>query len=177
MKCRDTAAKSKRVNESEGTARCSKCRAWKPIDEFVKGVLGRPHSHCKPCNSEWFAERRGTDPEKRKLYRPAYKLTEEQKRENKRAMNHMQHQARRAAGPKPHKTDIQSMMCRQDARCAYCRELLSGTFHIDHKMPVSRGGGNDLENLHITCARCNMIKGAMTHEEFLASKKRRVAKW
>ena len=177
LKCRDVSKRKQRVNEADGTARCARCREWKPLAEFVRGRFGRPHSHCKPCNSDWFAGRLGSPPEKRKPYRPAFKLTDEQKRENKRAANHMQHQARRAAGPKPHKLDIQSMMCRQDARCSYCRELLSGRFHIDHKTPVSRGGRNDLENLHLTCGRCNMTKGAMTHEEFLVSKRRRVASW
>lgn len=171
--CYSASVRAKRVNDAEGTARCAKCREWKPIAEFVKGVGGLPHSYCKPCSSEWFAGRRNTPPEKKKEYRPAFRLSPEQKAENKRAANHMQHQARRAAGEKPHKFDIQQLMCAQDARCAYCRELLSGRYHIDHKLPVSRGGTNDLANLHITCPRCNMRKGAMTHEEFLVSKRRR----
>ncbi len=177
LKCRDAHTRAKRVNATDGTARCAKCREWKPLPEFVRGIKGRPHSYCKPCSSDWFAARRGTVQEKRRPYRPAYRLTDEQKRENKRAANHMQHQARRAAGPRPLKADIDSMLCRQDARCSYCRELLSGPFHIDHKTPVSRGGRNDLENLQLTCARCNLRKGAMTHDEFLASKRRRVTSW
>lgn len=172
-RCSFEKKRSERVNAHEGTARCAKCREWKPIGDFVKGINGLPHSYCKPCSSDWFALRRKVDPEKRKPYRPAYRLTDEQKKENKRAANHMQHQARRAAGEKPHKFDIQRLMCEQDARCAYCRELLSGAYHIDHKTPVSRGGTNDIGNLHLTCPRCNMRKGAMTHEEFLVSKKRR----
>lgn len=173
IQCRDIAVRSKRVNDVDGTARCAKCREWKQIGEFVKGVGGRPHSYCKPCSSEWFADRRGAEKETRKPYRPAYTLTEEQKKENKRQANHMQHQARRAAGPKPHRFDIQRIMCEQDAKCAYCGELLSGQYHIDHKTPVSRGGTNSIENLHLTCPRCNMKKGAMSHEEFLVSKRRR----
>jgi len=171
--CRDASIRSRRVNEAENTAKCARCREWKPVSDFIKGIGGRPHSYCKVCSSDWFAERRKTDPEKRKPYRPTYRLTDEQKKENRRAANHMQHQARRAAGQKPHKFDIQRLMCEQDARCAYCRELLSGQYHIDHKTPVSRGGTNDLNNLHLTCPRCNMRKGAMTHEEFLVSKRRR----
>lgn len=91
---------------------------------------------------------------------------------NKRA-THM----RRAAGQFPDKWTLGEMLCRQDARCAYCRTLLPKGYHIDHKMPVSRGGTNDLSNLHLTCPRCNMVKGALTHEEFLVSKKRKVVQW
>ena len=175
--CRDAFVRAKRVNDEDGTARCAKCREWKPIEYFVKGGAGRPHSYCKPCSSDWFAERRGVDPEKRKPYEPAFKLTEEQKKANKRERNRMQHQARRAAGKAPSRWEIGKLLCRQDARCAYCRQLLTGEYHIDHKLPVSRGGKNDLENLHLTCPRCNLIKGAMTHEEFLVSKKRRAVAW
>jgi len=97
-------------------------------------------------------------------------------REYKRQYNKAATHKRRAAGQFPHKFDIGRMLCSQDARCAYCRELLSGTYHIDHKTPVARGGTNDIENLHITCPRCNLRKGVMTHEEFLVSKRRRVAR-
>ena len=171
--CRDAKKRAERINDAEGTARCAKCREWKPIAEFVKGGLGKLHSYCKPCSSDWFAERRKTDPEVRKPYRPAYRLTDEQKKENKRAANHMQHQARRAAGEKPHKFDIQRMICNQGGRCAYCNELLLGKYHIDHKTPVSKGGTNALDNLHLTCPRCNLKKSDLTHEEFLVSKRRR----
>lgn len=173
MACRDKAKRAKRVNETDGTAKCGKCREWKPIAEFVKGSFGRPHSYCKKCNSLWFHERNKTDPDKRKAYRPAYKLTPEQKKENKRVCNHMQHQARRAAGPAPHRFDVGRMICMQDDRCTYCGTQLGKNYHIDHMLPVSRGGTNDLDNLQLLCPKCNMQKGAMTHEEFLVSKKNR----
>ncbi len=176
MKCRDEAVRARRVNLEDGTARCAKCREWKPFDQFVRGIKSRPHSYCKPCSSTWFHERRGTEPEKRKPYQEAYTLSPEAKKQNKRDANRRQHLVRRAAGPAPHKFDLGRMMCEQDAKCAYCKQLLT-VYHIDHKMPVSRGGTNDIENLQLTCPRCNMRKGAMTHEEYLASKRRRVVDW
>lgn len=175
--CRDKAVRAKRVNDIEGIAKCAKCHDWKPIKDFVVGIGGRPHSYCKPCSSDWFAERNGTDPEKRVPYRPAYKLSPEQKKRNKREANRINHLRRRAAGKPPNKYEIGRLLCYQDARCAYCKQLLSGAYHIDHKTPVSRGGTNDIDNLHITCPRCNMRKGAMTHEEFLVSKKRKAVAW
>ena len=174
LKCSIAAYRAKRVNEKDGTAKCAKCKQWKLITDFVKGSEGRPHSYCKACLRAWFEARRrrlgirpqtppGVAKAKAKAYKHDY---------NKRAFH-----SRRAAGIFPNKHEVGKMLCEQDARCAYCRVLLDGGFHIDHKMPVSRGGTNNLSNLHITCARCNVIKQTMTHEEFLVSKKRKVAQW
>ncbi len=171
--CRDAARRAVRVNEADGTAKCARCREWKPVADFVRGKRGKPQSYCKPCNAVYFAERRGIPPAQRRPYRAAYRLTPEEKAQKKREANHLAHQRRRAGGVGPDKWDIQRMNCSQEGRCAYCGELLSGRFHIDHKQPVSRGGINAQANLHLTCPRCNIRKGKLTHEEFLVSKRRR----
>lgn len=52
-------------------------------------------------------------------------------------------------------------------RCFYCRE---GAFeHLDHDIPVSKGGPHTLENVRPSCADCNITKREMTAEEFLAA--------
>lgn len=172
LECRDKAVRSKRVNEENGTAKCSKCKEWKPVSEFVKGVNGRPHSYCLLCSRKWFEDRRRKNgvPPKRVSNEESIARRKAYKREHNRISVHN----RRAAGKMPGRFDIGRMLCEQDARCAYCGDLLSNGYHIDHKTPVSRGGTNGPENLHLTCAKCNLRKGTMTHEEFLVSKKKRV---
>lgn len=64
----------------------------------------------------------------------------------------------------------------QGRACGYCGAEIP-PYHLDHKLPVCRGGTNAPENLHLTCPRCNMRKAAMTHDEFLVCKRRRVHKW
>ena len=54
--------------------------------------------------------------------------------------------------------------------CAYCTTALNGGYHVDRMVPLSRGGCNDWTNLAITCGRCNLAKGSMTVEEFLAGR-------
>ena len=38
------------------------------------------------------------------------------------------------------------------------------TFELDHIVPVLAGGRNTLENLRVTCTRCNARKGARCPE-------------
>jgi DNA-binding CsgD family transcriptional regulator len=53
-------------------------------------------------------------------------------------------------------------MRRDGARCFYCGSDLSQTerdqIHIDHFIPVARGGGDDPLNLVVSCSACNLSK-------------------
>ncbi len=176
MKCRDQARLFERVKDGE--AKCSKCKTWKPLDQFVRSSRRRadgsiyklPHSHCKQCNAAWFEARRG-EPRKRP-YREHYKLSPEAKKRRILEANQVNKHNRRAAGRMPKKAVIKQMLLDQKCLCVYCGQDISDGYHIDHKTPVSRGGTNAADNLHLTCARCNISKGSMTHEEFLVSKRR-----
>ncbi len=43
--------------------------------------------------------------------------------------------------------------------CGICRKPLGGEIHIDHILPVARGGLTELSNLHATHGICNLRKG------------------
>lgn len=48
-----------------------------------------------------------------------------------------------------------------DGHCGYCgKKLHRDTMTVDHIVPVSRGGGNSLENLMPSCRECNEAKAA-----------------
>ena len=53
---------------------------------------------------------------------------------------------------------------RQKGRCPDCgdRLMLIGPApaHADHIMPLALGGSNDVRNLQLLCAPCNLTKGA-----------------
>lgn len=50
--------------------------------------------------------------------------------------------------------------------CDYCDDAVSADFHIDHLLPISRGGINHPDNLCVACPACNFAKGARTEREF-----------
>lgn len=56
----------------------------------------------------------------------------------------------------------------QHGRCYYCDDTLV-LYHIEHKVPLSRGGIDGLENICLSCAPCNKKKYTKTEEEFRGS--------
>ena len=51
-------------------------------------------------------------------------------------------------------------------RCAYCGEL--DKLEPDHRVALSRGGSNRIENILPSCHRCNARKHRMSEAEFRA---------
>lgn len=60
-----------------------------------------------------------------------------------------------------------SVLADKSVRCWYCG--CSDVETLDHVLPVSRGGGDDKENLVPVCNLCNSSKGRKTLEEYRAS--------
>lgn len=65
-------------------------------------------------------------------------------------------------------TDVDILKKKYANRCAYCDAALINGFHVDHILPVAKGGGNSIENLALCCKKCNLAKHAKTLEEFYA---------
>lgn len=62
------------------------------------------------------------------------------------------------------KTMLISVMLKSGSACVACGS--DQALHVDHIVPHSRGGSNDIENLQMLCARCNLAKGAKTMQEW-----------
>lgn len=55
--------------------------------------------------------------------------------------------------------------------CTYCGNLVpKGKRHVDHRIPLSRGGEHSLTNLVPSCSSCNLKKFNQTAEEFSLKK-------
>ena len=75
--------------------------------------------------------------------------------------------ARRRAAPGTHTAaDVAAQRTCQKGRCYYCGEKVGRRYHVDHVVPLSRGGSNGPENLVIACASCNLRKNAKLPHEF-----------
>ena len=62
--------------------------------------------------------------------------------------------------------ELKAMFQRQRGRCAYCSKSIRDGYHVDHIVPLARGGSNWITNISLACARCNLTKSAADPIEF-----------
>jgi 5-methylcytosine-specific restriction endonuclease McrA len=79
--------------------------------------------------------------------------------------NNRNRRARIRASEGTHTTaDIKTQLERQKRCCYWCGCKLE-KYHVDHVIPLVRGGRNDPSNLVIACPQCNLSKGdKLPHE-------------
>jgi hypothetical protein len=65
---------------------------------------------------------------------------------------------------------LEDLFLSQGGQCAYTNKKLTPGINasLDHKIPKSRGGTNELSNLQWIDEQINRMKNDMTHEEFIA---------
>lgn len=54
---------------------------------------------------------------------------------------------------------VKSIKEEQEGKCLWCGRVLS-SYHIDHIIPLSKGGSNLESNLCVCCPSCNLSKGS-----------------
>ncbi|NLB11943.1 hypothetical protein GX830_01010 [Candidatus Dojkabacteria bacterium] len=62
---------------------------------------------------------------------------------------------------------IATKLQEQDFKCLYCGVNIEKDFTLDHIIPLSRGGSNDISNIDLVCRSCNSSKSTKTKEEYL----------
>lgn len=78
---------------------------------------------------------------------------------------------RRGAVGKFTSDDVAKILENQQWLCVECKtDLKLSGYHIDHIVPVSKGGANWPSNLQCLCAPCNLAKGSKMPEEWEAEK-------
>ena len=181
----------------DGFKFCRKCEKELPLEDFYKnkGAGDGKSSYCIECMKKYYIdnkerinayvteynnknrekinrERREKYAENREEMRAQWKAwydTPEGKAKDKARVD-----LRRARRKKAKVGEIpdgyrEILHENQNGLCYYCKRDLDVTgTHLDHKNSLSRGGEHSFDNFALACPDCNMRKGTMSEDEFIA---------
>lgn len=66
--------------------------------------------------------------------------------------------------------DIKDLLIKQKEKCIVCNTKLDNSYHVDHIVPISKGGSNDKKNIQILCRFCNQSKSDKDPITFMRQK-------
>ena len=156
---------------------CSKCHLKKDAIDFELRSNGNHRKQCITCVSERRAQYylKNKDDIKNKTidYAQSHRseATSYKKKwvtnnpEKRKEVNRISELRRRAAKKNvvANKFAISDIINAYGDKCFYC----NGKFeHVDHYIPLSKGGPHSLENVRPSCKNCNLRKGSKMPEDF-----------
>lgn len=123
------------VVETDSRAKCIRCQSEYPltIEHFAR-IRGRLQRVCRPC------------------------LKKSKNKENEKALNARRRARKRDADGKYDAKDVARQYRAQKGKCYWCGIKVGGVYHVDHVIPLARGGTNGPENIVISCPHCNLSK-------------------
>lgn len=144
-------AYAKEYRETHKEERAETMRAWRQRNQEHRKLYKRAY--------------KAKNPEKVKLSHRLWARANSERRAEYRRQRHVEnpdiykvkHARRRArklaAGGSFTSADIQLLYKNQRGKCWYCEIELHGSYDIDHRIPISRGGSSNPSNLVLTCNR------------------------
>lgn len=143
-------------------------------DEYREACRARARAYyhdnrdkCRARHKRWVAENREYVRKVHREYRQRYVERHRDKlRPRWRVYSHHRRAMLRKAEGTHTPEDIQLIGDRQGWRCWWCQADCADDYHIDHRVPISKGGSNGPENLVISCPTCNVRKSDKLPHEF-----------
>lgn len=158
---------NKRSRERRADAVKAGKKAWyervKETPEFRAKVKARQETN-KAAKSAYDREYRKRNPEKNLERARRWQKANPQKR---KAIVHNYTARRRTQEVGGVSTsELARWTAAQKKICYWCGTPCSKGFHVDHYIPLSKGGRHDLANLVIACGPCNLKKNAKDPLDF-----------
>ena len=159
-RCKGSANNSRAIKIVKETTKsnkkkCSICKIFLPLINFgkKKQMLSGYRSSCKIC-------RKNSEQEGNKSYRKTDKgkiisaNCQAKRRDYKLNSNNNSITTK----------SLIELKLKQNNKCNYCKcELqnnIKNAVHLDHVIPLSKGGKHILENVVWSCQKCNLVKGS-----------------
>lgn len=153
---------------------CGDCKEGKDTFEYYKdrtkvdGLARR----CKSCHGKRNAAYRKKNPQYGKVWREKNKTKKSLDNAKYRSENslyflnyHHNYRADKLSLNHGCVTEegLKRLIEAKNNSCEYCGKPFE---HLDHTIPLSKGGLHCLDNLTISCARCNISKGNKMPKDF-----------
>lgn len=124
-------------------------------------------TRCRRCQAKQTKANYKLHEEERKAYRRKH---DDANRELVRSYTRNRMALKKKAPGSHTIEDVKRQYDRQKGKCYYCGKKLGtgkNAYHVDHIIPLSRGGSNDISNLVIACPQCNVSKQDKLLHEWL----------
>lgn len=114
-------------------------------------------------SNEWAGQNRG--------HLSKYRLSWAKNNRDREVVHLRNRRARKRGNGGSHTPEeVAELLVRQGGLCEYCRcDITPKNKTVDHIVPLSKGGRNDVENLQILCRPCNSRKGVKDASEFVCA--------
>jgi len=152
---------------------CPRCKSMKELNQFSKNKNRKDglEWQCKDCVKENYNLKKDQIKEKYKIYylnnKDKISLSQKKYRESNIKSILFRNRLRKLKLKNKIKTiDINNLLIKYNHCCCYCGISIKNNLHIDHKIPLSRGGQHSIDNLVPSCKKCNLSKGSKLIEEW-----------
>lgn len=73
----------------------------------------------------------------------------------------------RGTGGRLQKGTVKMLLEKQKMKCACCKTSIKNGYHVDHIIPLAKGGSHQARNIQLLCPNCNLSKGAKHPIDFM----------
>ena len=155
---------------------CTKCGVEKHAESFYtdRQKSDNLSSQCKNCKSKGNKRWADANPEKMLTYRHKWLQNNPekrkvaalswQKRNPQSAVNYQSRRRSKLKGMLSGCVSDRELHQMRESCCAYCGAR--GDIHIDHIIPIAKGGAHSIGNLQPLCASCNQSKGSKFYADW-----------
>lgn len=160
-----SAFKADRRRRNGVAAKCRDCAAlenrdWRKLHPEVDQNR-TPRKRIRPTNKFATAKWRTRNPEQHRANDRAWRRANPEKA---RAIKATRLARKRGALGRHTGEQIKALFAAQKEKCAGCLKSIKGGYHVDHATPLALGGSNDIRNIQLLCATCNLAKHAKPPE-------------
>lgn len=146
---------------------CSKIRRAKPSS--IEKAKARTKAHYAKNRQKKLDAAKNPSDERRKQLALNTARWRKNNPEKARANRRASQALRRAKGAGVTPEEMRKWVDLQKKICYWCGVKCEKNYHVDHYQPLALDGRHAVENLVISCARCNLRKRAKDPYEFAAT--------